>query len=123
MWMGGMLNMSYILVGLFMGLFSGLLGLGGGFVLVPILIYVFGLTQHQAQGTSLAVMVPPITILAAIRYYYSGGVKLGMAALIASGFVVGGLIGAELVQHVPDLVLRKVFGALLFLVSLCMVFF
>lgn len=106
-----------------MGAFSGLLGIGGGLILIPILIYVFGLTQHQAQGTSLAVMIPPITLLAALRYYQSGNVKVGMAVFIAAGFIAGGLIGAHAVQYVPDNILRKTFGVIMFLASIKMIFF
>jgi len=114
---------SYIAVGLVTGISAGFLGLGGGFILVPVLVYIFGLTQHQAQGTSLAVMVPPITLLAALRYYHCGNVKVGMAGFIACGFVVGGLIGAHYVQSVPSAVLKKVFGAVLLVVSLKMMLF
>lgn len=113
---------SYILVGLFTGLFAGFLGIGGGLIMVPALIYIYGLTQHQAQGTSLAVMIPPITLLAALRYYYSGNVKVGMAVFIACGFALGGFIGAHYVQYVHGAVLRKVFGVTLFLASLRMIF-
>jgi uncharacterized protein len=114
--------LSYIAIGLLVGTFAGSLGLGGGLILIPILVYGFGLTQHQAQGTSLAVMIPPITILAALRYYYSGNVKLGMAAFIACGFLVGGLLGADLVQRVPDIVLRRIFGVIMLAISLRMIF-
>ena len=118
-----MLIISYILLGVLTGLCSGFLGLGGGFILIPALVYIFGLTQHQAQGTSLAIMVPPITLLAALRYYYNGNVKLGMAIFIAAGFVIGGLIGADIVQNIPGAVLRKVFGLALFAVAVRMIFF
>ncbi|MCM8761574.1 MAG: sulfite exporter TauE/SafE family protein [Candidatus Omnitrophica bacterium] len=118
-----MINLTYILLGIFAGIFAGFLGLGGGIVLIPILVYGYGLTQHQAQGTSLAIMVPPITLLAAIRYYYSGNVKVGMAVLIACGFVAGGLLGAHLVQRVPDVLLRKIFGLAMLVVSLRMILF
>ena len=117
------MHLTYIAIGLLVGLFAGFLGLGGGLVLIPILIYCFGLTQHQAQGTSLAVMIPPITLLAALRYYYSGNVKVPMAVFIACGFVAGGLLGAHLVQRVPDLVLRRIFGVVMLIVSLRMIFF
>jgi len=112
-----MLQLAYVALGLTAGIFSGFMGLGGGILLTPILVYIFGLTQHQAQGTSLAVMVPPITLLAALRYYYSGNVKLDIALFIALGFLVGGLIGAQVVQAVPDLVLKKIFGAILLIVA------
>lgn len=116
-----MLNISYILIGFFAGIFSGFLGLGGGFILIPALMYIYGLTQHQAQGTSLAIMVPPITLLAALRYYYSGNVKVGMAIAIALGFTVGGFIGASFVQGIPGVILKKIFGIILLLISLHMI--
>lgn len=118
-----MMNLIYMAVGLLTGVFSGFLGLGGGLILIPVLLYGFGLTQHQAQGTSLAIMVPPITLLAALRYYYNGNVKVNMAIFIAAGFVIGGLVGADIVQRIPDAILKKVFGATLFLVSVRMIFF
>jgi len=117
------MNLSYIMTGLITGIVSGFLGLGGGLIIIPILIYAYGLSQHQAQGTSLAMMVPPITLIAAIKYYQGGNVKIGMAAFLACGFVVGGLIGAILVQYVPDALLKKTFGIILFFVSIRMVFF
>ena len=118
-----MIILAYILLGLTAGLFSGFMGLGGGILLTPALVYLFGLTQHQAQGTSLAVMVPPITLLAALRYYYSGNVKLNIAMFIAAGFIVGGLLGAHVVQIVPDIVLKKIFGLILLLVAVKMLLF
>ena len=118
-----MIQAAYILLGLTAGVFSGFMGLGGGILLTPALVYIFGLTQHQAQGTSLAVMVPPITLLAAMRYYYSGNVKLNIALFIALGFVAGGLIGAQIVQSVPDLILKKVFGLILLVVAVKMIVF
>jgi hypothetical protein len=96
-------------------------GIGGGSILIPALVFLFGLTQHQAQGTSLAVMVPPIGILAALRYYQAGNVKLGMAGFICVGFLVGGLIGAQLIQNVPDALLKKLFGIFLLFISARMI--
>ncbi len=112
----------YILMGLAAGIASGFLGIGGGSILIPALVYIFGLTQHQAQGTTLALMVPPIGLLAAMKYYQQGNVKLNMAAFICLGFFVGGLIGAIFVEKIPDYALKKVFGVFLLLVSLKMVF-
>ena len=71
----------FLLLGLLAGVLSGLLGIGGGIFLVPALVFVFGLTQHEAQGTTLALMVPPIGLLAAWTYYKQGNVNLGIAAL------------------------------------------
>lgn len=111
----------YIALGLFAGIAAGLFGIGGGIVLVPALVYIFGLTQHQAQGTTLAIMVPPIGLLAALRYYYSGNVKLDMAAFICAGFFIGGLIGASLIQQMSDPMLKRLFGILLLFVSMRMI--
>ena len=111
----------YVALGLVAGVLGGMFGIGGGSILIPALVFFFGLTQHQAQGTTLAIMVPPIGLLAALRYYYSGNVKLGMAGFICAGFLVGGLIGAQLIQNVPDALLKKLFGLFLLIVSLRMI--
>lgn len=117
-----MAQATYILIGLVMGAFSGFLGIGGGLILVPILVYFFGLTQHQAQGTSLVVMIPPVTLLAALQYLRGGNVKLGMAMFIAIGFAIGGFVAAGAAQGVPGAVLRKIFGVVMLLASLKIIF-
>ena len=106
-----------LLLGLIAGVLSGFLGIGGGVVIIPALIYIFGLTQHQAQGTTLALMVPPIGLLAAISYYRAGNVNIAMAALICTGFFIGALIGAEYANKVPDVVLRKTFGVFMLFIA------
>lgn len=113
--------MLYVILGLVAGIFGGMFGIGGGTILIPALVYLFGLTQHQAQGTTLAIMVPPIGLLAALRYYYSGNVKLGMAGFICLGFLIGGLLGANLIHHVSDPLLKKLFGIYLLIISLKMI--
>lgn len=118
-----MMQLSYILLGLSAGFFSGFLGLGGGVILIPALVYIFGLNQLQAQGTSLAIMIPPITLLAAIRYYHSGNVKMGMALFIALGFAIGGLIGANIVHGIPEMILKKAFGLVMLFVAVKMLIF
>jgi uncharacterized membrane protein YfcA len=111
----------YVILGIVAGIFSGIFGIGGGTILIPALVFLFGLTQHQAQGTTLAIMVPPIGLLAALRYYYSGNVKLGMAGFICLGFFFGGLIGAHLIQNLSDPLLKKLFGIFLLFVSIRMI--
>lgn len=117
------MQLFYILLGLAAGTFSGFMGLGGGILLAPALVYIFGLTQHQAQGTSLAVMIPPITLLAALKYYHSGNVRLDIAGFIAIGFIVGGVIGANFANLVSDAVLKKIFGLILLFVGIKMCVF
>ena len=112
----------YIILGVVAGIFGGMFGIGGGTILIPALVYLFGLTQHQAQGTTLAIMIPPIGLLAALRYYYSGNVKLGMAGFICLGFFLGGLIGANIIHNVSDPALKKLFGFYLLLISINMIF-
>ncbi|MCF7876875.1 MAG: sulfite exporter TauE/SafE family protein [Candidatus Omnitrophica bacterium] len=111
----------YIALGLGAGIFSGFLGLGGGAVMIPALVYLVGFSQHQAQGTTLAMMIPPIGLLAAIKYYQAGNVKIKVAALMCIGFFVGGYLGAKFVHKIPDLALRRFFGAFLLVVSLKMI--
>ncbi len=113
----------YVVIGLVAGALSGLLGIGGGIIIVPALIFFFGFSQHMAQGTTLALMVPPIGILAAWTYYRHGNVNLPAALFICLGFVVGGLFGARMAGSVPEPVLRRVFGAVFLVVSLRMILF
>jgi len=112
----------YLLLGLFAGVISGLIGIGGGVIIVPALIYLMGFTQHQAQGTTLALLVPPIGLLAAWTYYRQGYVNLTVAAFVCLGFFVGGLLGAKLAVKLSDELLRRVFGVALLLLALHMIF-
>jgi len=111
-----------ILIGLIGGLVGGALGLGGGAVMVPLLVYWLGLTQHQAQGTVLAVLTVPVFLLATLRYYVAGNVNLQASWFIIIGFVVGSLLGAHVVQYLPDAMLKRVFGIFVVLIGLKMVF-
>lgn len=111
----------YLGLGLIAGLFGGMFGIGGGTILIPALVYLFGLTQHQAQGTTLAVMIPPIGLLAALRYWQAGNVRISMAGFICLGFLIGGLMGANLVQNLSDPLLKRLFGLFLLFVSIEMI--
>ncbi len=113
---------SYILLGLVAGVASGLVGIGGGIIIVPALVFIFKFSQHQAQGTTLALMIPPIGILAAWTYYRAGYVDLKVAALICIGFVIGGYFGAKVASIIPDLALEKIFGVVLVITGLYMIF-
>ena len=111
-----------IVLGITAGILSGLIGLGGGIIIVPALIFIFGFSQHQAQGTTLALLVPPIGILAAWTYYRQGYVDLQAALFICIGFIAGSLIGAKIATNVSSFVLEKIFGVTLLLISLKMIF-
>ena len=111
----------YLTLGLLAGIAGGFFGIGGGTIIVPVLVLIFGLTQHQAQGTALAIMIPPIGLLAAMKYYMEGNVKIATAVFICIGFFIGGLIGAELVHKVPDVLLKRLFGIYLFFIAVKMI--
>jgi uncharacterized membrane protein YfcA len=113
----------YLLLGLIAGILSGLIGIGGGIIIVPALVFLFGLTQQQAQGTTLALLVPPIGLLAAWTYYKQGFVDLRIAGLVCAGFVLGGLIGAKFAVGLSNDTLQKIFGVVLMLISIKMIFF
>ena len=109
-------------IGIFTGIYSGLMGLGGGTVMIPLMVLVLGFTQHQAVGTSLAVMVPPITLPAVIQYWREGNVKVGTALWIALGLVCGMLVGQWIASGLSDRVLKLVFGFVLIYVAAYTIF-
>lgn len=112
-----------ILIGLAAGSVSGLVGVGGAVLIIPTLIYFFDFSQKLAQGTSLAILLPPIGILAAMTYFKEGFVDLKAAALVCIGFVIGGLIGAKFAVNLPTGTLQKVFGVYLLILGAKMFFF
>jgi uncharacterized membrane protein YfcA len=111
----------YILLGLGSGILSGIIGLGGGVFIVPALVFLFGFSQLQAQGTTLALLVPPIGIFAAWTYYQKGFVDIKVAAFIAVGFILGSLLGARFAVGISNNVLEKIFGVTIILIGLKMV--
>lgn len=112
----------FIVLGMVAGVLSGLIGIGGGIIIVPALLFIFGFSQHQAQGTTLALMVPPIGILAAWAYYKQGYVDFHAAIFIGIGFLAGSFLGAKVATNVSGIVLERIFGAALLLISLRMIF-
>ena len=111
-----------LVIGLLIGAFSGVVGLGGGILMVPALVYFFHMTQHRAQGTSLTAMLAPVGILAFWEYYRQGNADLKTGLLLATGFTVGAYFGGMSAQHIPELVLRRVFALTLIVVGLRMLF-
>ena len=105
--------MTFVAFGLMAGVLSGLMGIGGATILIPLMTFFGGMTQHQAQGTTLAAMVPPIGILAAWVYYKSGHVNIPIAGLIVVGFILGAVVGAKTAVFLPTHILKKLFAVLL----------
>jgi uncharacterized membrane protein YfcA len=111
-----------IFIGLLAGLLSGLVGVGGGILMIPLLIIFLGLTQHEAQGTALFAMLPPIGILAAMNYYKEGFVKWEYAAVIALAFVVGGYFGSKISLSLSPETVRRVFGVVMLIGAIKLIF-
>jgi len=110
-----------VLIGIAGGILSGLLGVGGGIVLIPLAIIFLGMSQHQAQGVSLAVIT--LSFFTMLVYYKKGYVNLGAAALIGAGFVAGGFIGAQCASLIPSEILKKCFAVLMIGVAVKLLFF
>ena len=111
-----------IVIGIITGVMAGMLGIGGAIIMIPALVYLLGISQQTAQGTSLAVMLPPIGIIAAYNYYNAGHVNIRFAIILAIFFLVGSYFGSKLALTIPQPVLKKIFGILLFLVAAKMLF-
>ena len=111
----------YVVLGLAAGILSGVIGIGGGVLIVPALVFLFGFTQQQAQGTTLALLVPPIGLLAAWTYYQHGLVNIRVAVFIAVGFILGSLYGARFAVGISNSTLERFFGAIIILIGLKMV--
>jgi len=110
-----------LIIGLSAGIVSGAMGIGGAIIIVPALVLFFGMTQHQAQDTSLDILVFPIGLLAFLNYYKSGYVNFKFAIVVMLAFFIGGYIGSKFAINLPDKALKAVFGVLLMLVGLKMV--
>lgn len=109
-----------VIIGVLAGVFAGMFGIGGGLIIVPALVLLFGMKQHAAVGTSLGALLLPVGALGAWVYWKNGNINITYSALLAGGLLVGALLGAKLVEPVSDLTLRRMFGAFLFLVSIKM---
>lgn len=108
-----------LLIGLSAGMLSGLVGVGGGIIMVPSLVFFMQYTQHQAQGTSLAVLTLPVVIIASIYYYYQcqklgTPIDLKIVGLLAAGFLVGGFFGSKIALAIDQDLLKKIFAIILF---------
>jgi len=109
-----------ILIGLVAGVFSGLIGIGGALIIIPALIFILHMDQYAAQGTSLAIMLPPIGLLAAYNYYKAGALNLQYALIIAGAFFIGGYLGSKFALAIPLDTLRKIFAIVLLAIAVKM---
>ncbi len=112
----------YIGIGVMIGIVSGLVGIGGGAMLIPILIYGYGMDQHRAQGTSLAMLLAPSGLLAFWKYYKAGNADLVMGLWVALGLFIGGYFGGDIAQRLSNLALRRGFAIFLVAVAIKMFF-
>ena len=111
-----------IVIGLITGAVGGMLGIGGALILIPALVYFVGFSQHEAIGTSLAVMLPPIGLFAAYNYYKAGQVNIKYALIIAAAFMIGSYFTSRLALKMPENVIRKIFSVFIILIAIRMFF-
>lgn len=114
--------LTLIMIGAIAGILSGFVGIGGGVVIVPALIFFFGLSQVAAQGTSLMLMLPPIGALAVMNYWKAGVADLRMAGIMAIAFVLGGYFGSKLALQLPPAKVKLGFGLFMLYVSIRMIY-
>ncbi|HEX9147835.1 MAG TPA: sulfite exporter TauE/SafE family protein [Thermoanaerobaculia bacterium] len=110
-----------VAVGVVAGVAAGMFGIGGGLIIVPALVLLYGMTQHSAVGTSLGAILLPVGALGAWVYWKNGNLNVRYSLLIAAGLLVGAFLGAKLVEPVSDLTLRRLFGGFLLLISIKMI--
>jgi uncharacterized membrane protein YfcA len=103
-----------VIIGLAAGVLSGLVGVGGGIIIVPALVFFLGFTQHEAQGTSLGLLLLPVGILAVLNYYNKGYIDVRVVLVMCAAFVLGGWLGSKLALSLSQEVIRKVFAVVLF---------
>jgi uncharacterized protein len=111
-----------VVLGLVTGFMAGMLGIGGGIIVIPALAVILGFTQQSAQGTSLAMMLPPVGLFAVMNYYKAGHVDLRVAGILALFFIVGSVFGSQIAVKIPQDTLKKIFGVFLLLVAIKMLF-
>ena len=103
-----------LVIGLCAGVLSGLVGVGGGLIIVPALIFFLGFNQHQAQGTSLGLLLLPVGVLAVVNYYNKGNVDVKVVAIMSIAFIAGGWLGSKLALRLPEDTVKKIFAVFLF---------
>lgn len=111
-----------IIIGVASGVLGGMFGVGGGLIVVPALVFIFGMTQHEAQGTSTAFLLLPVGILAFMNYYKEGHIDLKYAGILAASFVIGGYFGSKFAINISGTLLKKIFAVFIILAGIKMFF-
>jgi len=112
-----------ICLGVFTGMLSGVVGVGGGIILVPALVYLLGFSQLNAQGTSLALIMFPVGILGVLQYYKNGHIDFSIVLILAIGFIIGSFFGSKIALNIPQDIIRKIFATLMIIIAVKMLFF
>ena len=112
-----------IIVGIAAGMLSGLVGVGGGIIIVPALVYLIGFSQKEAQGTSLGVLLLPVGILGVLQYYKQGHIDLKVVGYLSLGFIVGGYFGSKIALSISQETAKKIFAIVMILLAVKMIFF
>jgi len=102
-----------LLIGMAAGIASGFLGIGGGIIVIPALVYLIGFSQKEAQGTSLGLLLPPIGLLAVINYYKAGYVNIKAALIMSAAFILGSFVSSKFAVSLPENIMKKIFGIFL----------
>ncbi len=116
------LLLGLLAIGIVTGVMAGIFGIGGAIIMIPSLVFFMGFSQQMAQGTSLAVMLPPIGIFAAYNYYKAGQANIKFALIMAVAFIIGSYFGSKLALNIPAATLKKAFAVLLIFVAVKMLF-
>jgi hypothetical protein len=117
-----MRELLFLSLGLLAGTLSGMFGIGGGVIIIPGLVLLAGLSQHEAQGTTLAILLLPIGLFAVMKYHQGGHVRFYIALFICIGFLIGGWIGANMAEGLTNHTLRKAFGIFLMIIAAYTIF-
>lgn len=111
-----------LIIGLVAGMLSGMVGVGGGIIIVPALVYFLAFSQKSAQGTSLGILLLPVGILAVTEYYKQGHIDVKVVLMVSAGFLIGGFFGSKLAVVLPEQTLKKIFALMLILTAIKMLF-
>lgn len=111
-----------VVIGIAAGILSGLVGVGGGLIIVPALVYFVAFTQKEAQGTSLGILLLPVGILAVMQYYQKGYIDMKVVLVVSAGFLVGGWLGSKMAVALPVGVIKRIFAIFMLITAIKMLF-